>query len=153
MLIALYRIPIKTNRWYVRLFWHLIDMCKVNAWLLYRRHHEQLGNLERSVTLVQFILELTEGLIHANKPVPIPAARGRPRRSTTPSIEKRGREPTVALPFQDKRYDEIGHWPEHVDKKNGCRYCIMTCRSKCEKCNIYLCFVPDRNCFKEFHTK
>ncbi len=42
MLIAAYRIPMKTRRWYIKIFWHLIDMAKVNAWLLYRRHCDQL---------------------------------------------------------------------------------------------------------------
>ena len=30
MLISLYRIPIKTHRWYIKVFWHLIDIAKVN---------------------------------------------------------------------------------------------------------------------------
>ena len=31
MLIALYRIPSKTRRWYIKIFWHLVDIAKVNA--------------------------------------------------------------------------------------------------------------------------
>ncbi len=42
MLIALYRIEVKTRRWYLNLFWHCIDICKVNAWLLYRRPSDAL---------------------------------------------------------------------------------------------------------------
>ena len=34
MLISLYRIQVKTKRWYIKIFWHLVDICKVNAWLL-----------------------------------------------------------------------------------------------------------------------
>ena len=39
-LISLYRIKIKTKRWHIKIFWHLVDMAKLNAWLLYRRHCE-----------------------------------------------------------------------------------------------------------------
>ena len=42
MVISLYRITIKTRRWYIKIFWHLVDMAKVNAWLLYRRHCDHL---------------------------------------------------------------------------------------------------------------
>ena len=40
MLISLYRIEANTKRWYIKIFWHLVDICKVSAWLLYRRHYE-----------------------------------------------------------------------------------------------------------------
>ena len=41
MLISLYRIKMKTKRWYTKVSWHLIDTSKVNAWHLYRRHFTQ----------------------------------------------------------------------------------------------------------------
>ena len=37
MLLALYRIAVKTHCWYIKVFWHCVDICKANAWLLYRR--------------------------------------------------------------------------------------------------------------------
>ena len=41
MLIALYQIKVKTRQWYIKIFWHLIDICKANAWNMYRRHRQQ----------------------------------------------------------------------------------------------------------------
>ena len=39
MLIALYRTKIMTKkRWYLKIIFHIVDICKVNGWLLYRRH-------------------------------------------------------------------------------------------------------------------
>ena len=32
----------KIRRWYLKVIFHCIDMTKVNAWLLYRQHCEQL---------------------------------------------------------------------------------------------------------------
>lgn len=31
-----------------------------------------------------------------------------------------------------------------------CKYKSTVC---CTKCNVYLCLVKNRNCFKEYHTK
>ncbi|XP_065662880.1 piggyBac transposable element-derived protein 3-like [Hydra vulgaris] len=38
MLISLFRTTIKTRRWYLKVFFHCLDIAKVNGWLVYRRH-------------------------------------------------------------------------------------------------------------------
>ena len=43
MLIALYMIAVKTHHWYIKVFWHCIDICKVKTWLLYQRDCNLLG--------------------------------------------------------------------------------------------------------------
>ena len=156
MLIALYRIPIRTKRWYLKIFWHLVDIAKVNAWILYKRHYEQtklmLPNQSNNFKkLLEFSNDISYALIGADKVAPT-SSRGRPpkRRSTDPIL--RGKASAVALPVHDIRYDQVGHWPEAVTKKNRCRNCDMTCRMKCSKCKIYLCVLPDRNCFVDFHS-
>ena len=37
MLVHFHRTPMKSKRWYLRLFGYIIDLCVVNAWLLYKR--------------------------------------------------------------------------------------------------------------------
>ena len=75
MMIALYRIPAKTKRWYINVFWHLINICKMNAWILYWRQFKQLGIQKRDVLqLCQFSVRLAKSLMFVNKPAP----RGRP---------------------------------------------------------------------------
>ena len=43
MLIALYLTDIKTRRWYLKILFHCVDICKINAWLLYPHHCNQAG--------------------------------------------------------------------------------------------------------------
>lgn len=38
MLVEIYRIDIRSKRFYLRIIFHLIDMAVVNSWILYRRH-------------------------------------------------------------------------------------------------------------------
>ena len=152
MLIALYRIPCKSNRWYQKLFWNLVDIAKVNAWLLYRRHYQQYEDAtENQRSLLVFSSEIAEARIHSNKVTPCSSC-GRPpkRRSTEPVT--RGGKPTVLLPMHDVRYDQVGHWPEIQENKNRCCLCDMTCRATCKKCSVYLCLLEYRYCFFDFHN-
>jgi hypothetical protein len=43
MLVALYITNIEVKRYYLCIVFQLLDMCVVNAWLLYRRHSSQQG--------------------------------------------------------------------------------------------------------------
>ena len=43
-LVALYRIDVKTHHWYINVFWHFVDVAKVNPWTWYKRHSKQLGD-------------------------------------------------------------------------------------------------------------
>lgn len=44
-LLGLYRIKIRSRQWYKKIFFHLVDMCAVNAWLLWRRKTDQYMSL------------------------------------------------------------------------------------------------------------
>ena len=63
MVIALYRIPCKTKHWYQKIFWHLVDIAKVNAWLLYRRHYQHYEDaIKNQKSLLVFSCEIAEAL-------------------------------------------------------------------------------------------
>ena len=57
-------------------------------------------------------------------------------------------------PIDDLRYDNISHWPDHIEPKKRCRNCITAyTRTGCLKCKISLCLAKTKNCFVMFHTK
>ena len=68
MLIALYRIKIKTKRWYIKIFWYMADICKLNAWNLHRRHFIQYGGpVNKMESFLSFTFDIANALINAYK--------------------------------------------------------------------------------------
>ncbi|XP_046383469.1 piggyBac transposable element-derived protein 2-like [Ischnura elegans] len=150
MLLELYRTNLKGKRYYLRVIFHFIDLSVVNAWLLYRRHCEQLK--EKYMPLIEFKLSVAHALLYFGPN--ISNKRGRP--SSSPSVEGKGvaKRTFTPRPVADVRFDGIDHWPLHVNTKNRCKLCIKSyTRVKCEKCNLPLCFSNEKNCFKTFHVK
>jgi hypothetical protein len=159
MFIALYRIVVKTCRWYIKVFWHCIDICKVNAWILYRRHCDEQGIPKKNQkSLLKFSLLLADSLIHVNKVLPPESSNGKPGRpAKRKSIEvacnsKPGRKPVTPSPDEVIRTDQFGHWPVYREK-GRCRMC-KTGYSKvhCSKCKVCICLTGQRNCFIDFHN-
>ena len=157
MLIALYRIDCKTKRWYIKVFWHLVDIAKVNGWILYRRHCEQEDiPTKKQLPLKEFSTKIAHALMYSGN-----KTRGRPlkrRNSNLPdSNTKRGRgkKSQVPIPCDAVRLDRINHWPIPIvdENKKRCRWfgCAEYSRTKCEKCKVTLCLNGSRNCFKDFH--
>ena len=71
MLIALYRTKIMIkNRCYLKIIFHIVDICKVNGWLLYRGHCKQnsiASNHQNS--LLSFVTDVSLALRQSSKPV------------------------------------------------------------------------------------
>lgn len=143
MLISLYKIPLKTRRWYLSIFAQLIDISINNAWLLYRQ------NKGKEKSLKEFRLDIFESLVKKGKPV-------KERSDITGDIkeDRKIKKPVVARPIEDIRYDQVGHFPDSCSY-GRCRYCKDgKTNVVCIKCNQRLCFVAGkRNCFLNFHQK
>ena len=100
MLIAFYRTNIITRkRWYLKLIFHCVDIAKVNAWLVYRRHCQQKEVSKKlPINLRTFTTQIASAFTLAGKdPRRIV---GRPRRSISPKPPV-GRNPTVPSPVAD----------------------------------------------------
>ena len=65
MLIALHRIEIKTKRWYIDIFWHMVNICKLNAWNLYRQHFLQYGDpVNKMESFLSFSSDTADAVIN-----------------------------------------------------------------------------------------
>ncbi|KAG8228807.1 hypothetical protein J437_LFUL008728 [Ladona fulva] len=65
-LLELYRIDIRSRKWYMRLVYWCLGVAVVNSWLIYKRHQEQLGK-KADYSLVQFQAEISTGLTRSGK--------------------------------------------------------------------------------------
>lgn len=156
-LIALYRIHAKTKKWPVRIIFHFMDLALANSWLEYREAQQRIGTSPRKIyDLLQFRSIVAETLIKAEAD----KRPGRPRKSSSPDLQEGAppekRSVPAVRPIPEVRYDGVQHWPEHQDGLGQrCKMdkCTGRSRIKCTKCNVFLCLMKERNCFKAFHVK
>lgn len=144
-LVAIYRTDIGTKKYYLRVFQHLLDVCVVNAWLLYRCHCSQRVD-EAHMTLLNFRMDVASSLIKYGKH--IAKRRGRPSKAALAAETKKPKV-VQATPTTDVRYDGLSHWPETANRQR-CRQCNQRNHFtyfKCSKCKVPLCLTKERNCF------
>ncbi|XP_050714265.1 piggyBac transposable element-derived protein 3-like isoform X2 [Eriocheir sinensis] len=153
-LLSLYRIPVRSKKYYHKLVFHMIDMTINQAWLMYRRDYEKNKiPLEKRHSLLSFRMSLSESLIKAGKYVP---KRGRPSSSPTTDDkpQKKRKQLSQVRPQNDLRLDKIGHFPEVKNPRLYCKRlgCKGRTNIRCIKCNVNLCLNDKNNCFLQFHT-
>ena len=153
-LIELYRINIRSKKYYFRLIFHMIDMVIVNSWLLYKRDAFNLKTPQSEILrLAPFKLRIANCLMQEGK-VCTGTKRGRPslQSASCNPTQKRGR-PCQILPDDAVRFDGIGHWPEIKDTRKMCKNFGYRGKTNvcCSKCNVNLCLNSTNNCFKKFH--
>ena len=138
MLIALYCAKIMTNkRWYLKIIFHIVDICKVSGRLLYRRPCKQNSIASKhQMSLLSFVTDVFLALCQSSKPVLL----GRKKRSYSLSPPKVCKKPTLPKPVLDVRHNLIDHFPELTGKIGRCRFCPMGYNYViCNKCRIILC--------------
>lgn len=146
MLTALYRFPLKGKRWYMYIFYYTFHMMVVNAWLRYRKD-TQLLNVKATLRLAQFQSRLATQLIAPKALV------GRPRINPSPMPTAPCPTYRRTIPTKDIRSDGQGHLPTYSEARGRCKgaNCNYLTFVKCSKCNTFLCFNKDRNCYAKFH--
>lgn len=144
------KISIKSRKWYMRLFYHLIDMILVNSWLLYKRAKIEQGEVGKILNQVEFRTQVAYHLCNLRSSQ---CKRGRPSSLEIDIAEKRKRGPVKHVPPKEVRTDQTSHWPIHQETKMRCKLpkCKGFTRIKCEKCGLELCLNKNNNCFKNFH--
>lgn len=149
-----YKIFLKSRKWYLRIFYHLVDLSVVNAWFLYKRACQQKG-VNTVLKQADFRSEIAETLTKIGTAGP--SKRGRPSSLEQEIASKRKRGPTQHVPPKEIRTDQIGHWSVFENGKMRCKYPLCKgytyTHTKCEKCGVALCFTKIKNCFRAFHTE
>lgn len=157
MLISLYRINIRSKKYYIKIVCHLIDLALVNAWLLYKRHCLQLKIPKKNVmSLLDFRVDVATSLLQSVSP-PAIIKRGRPSLQSKPddhiSTTTAAPRNTTPAPSSNTRFDKYNHWPI-TTSKGRCRneQCNGYSRISCFKCKVRLCLNENASCFYAFHN-
>lgn len=152
--LARVKILLRSRKWYIRLFYHLLDMSVANSWTLYRKVQEQKGDSNKGISQAKFRAALAATLCSIGQSTS-GNKRGRP---SLGDIEKKiqakkKKGPVQVIPVKEVRRDGIEHWPTWAEKQIRCKYpdCKGYSQIICEKCGVALCFTKKKNCFKNFH--
>lgn len=156
-LLGRYKIKMRTKKWYMRLFYHLLDMTIVNSWLLHKRIIAQKNNnldlTQKHISLSDFREELGISLCVSGQQ--ITPKRGHPASTLESVIEIRRNKPNAAVqPPKNVRLDQVSHWSTDTNKQSRCKMpgCSSYTWQKCTKCNLPLCVGKGKKCFFKYHT-
>lgn len=139
-MIAHYPHGLKNKKWYIRIFFHFINIAIVNAWLCYKDAIE-------NVSLLDFKSNLAVSLIQLGTVGKTPK-RGRPTEQE--GVFKK-RKSSITGVVTQVRYDGIAHYPKKMEVNSAPRCHDSQCRSRtrfmCGKCLEPVC----PTCMENFH--
>nr|XP_053644345.1 piggyBac transposable element-derived protein 3-like isoform X2 [Cherax quadricarinatus] len=163
MLVDLYKTPMKSKRWYMRLFAYVLDLAVVNAWLVYCRDCQSVNAKCMSLKLFRNEISVTarsKGQKYRHSTL---RTSTRPSPSNSPCTSN-GVSMVTALhgqraerPDDSVRLDKaLNHWPV-LGKSLSCKYCsnskkFVTTAFYCSVCKVNLCIKKAKNCFIDFHS-
>ena len=155
MLLALYRMKLRSRKWYMPIFHYLLNTSLTNGWLLYRRDLMSYGPQDKPLSLLEFQAQVAGDLVLAGKiPAMLSRRVGRPSLQLEPTAKRRKTTAAIAIPTGASKYDCVGHFADYDETQHRGRYCsIGKTYAKCMKCEIFLCLIKGRNCFLGFHKK
>ena len=134
--VAIYRINIRTKKWWWPFFAYFLDVCIQNAWLLYRNsaaalvEHLDLLEFRRCIANTYFMQYANDARPKKTGPTGRPAALN------------------VRVPA-DVRFDRMDHFVTDIPKQLRCAACPGKAKTKCIKCNVGLHVA----CFVRFHQR
>ncbi|KAG0425513.1 hypothetical protein HPB47_027324 [Ixodes persulcatus] len=143
-MVARYRNDVRNKRgYYMRIFYHLVNVAIVNAWFIWKLEGHP------AMDLLEFRSRVAKALIYGGEAAHSAKKRGRPPGSSPLQPVKKRAKHDVPL---EKRLDGGAHYPRKMTLKNAQRCRSKNCRSKtrytCGRCDVPLC--PE--CFEEFHA-
>jgi len=131
-MMGLYELDRKSNKWWKKVFYRLLMMTVVNAWIIYK---EKTRN---KIPFLQFIVPLAEEMIKEGR-----------EKATVRRLSKTGRPSK-----KRQRLENVSlHLPEEGTTRRRCKRCAENkkqSRTKlmCKLCDIPLCL----KCFAKYHN-
>nr|CAH7738835.1 unnamed protein product [Callosobruchus chinensis] len=144
-MLGYYRIQIRSKKWYMRVFFHFLDMICVNCWILWRPNPK---NDNLYLPLSEFKLALAV-LTRANA---LQRKRGRPSTSLQPQLELKKKKYPFSQGDKNRELEPLtcSKWGK---TKMQISRMQMKAHISCVKCLVFLRLNQGRNCFYKFHTE
>lgn len=142
-ILANYNLLRKCIRWWKTLFFHMIDISSVNAFILcqqYRMNNPHVESLKRSND--NSLLDFREELVRIIMDLEV------------------FEDPPVYQSFKPISDFTTNHLPTFSDKKRNCKICYQADKKELKvysycsapQCNKYLHCTKDKNCFAMWHS-
>ena len=133
---AAYRLDRKSSvRFYLRILFDLTDIACVNSYLIYNmKHPNKLSLLDYKIVVAKNLIQY-----HQSRERAVPMSRSCKRKNQPETVDNHG-----------------GHLSDYQKMRKRYAYCAMEDKENrkfviCLACNIPLCLVKERNCFKKHH--
>lgn len=125
------------------------------SWVLYKSVETKKGLEPRKlINVAEFRTELADVLCTYGA-VSQPT-RGRPSNSSIDAAgpQAKRKKGCQVLPAVDVRRDNLGHNQVKTESRMRCMRpeCKLQSFMKCTKCNVFLCFEKENDCFNLLHT-
>lgn len=144
-------ITLRSKKWYFRLFYHLLDLAVINAWILYKEILLKKNPKGKILNQKHFRIEVAKCLCSMGRNG---QKRGRPSNEIQQQLDTRKKKcPRAVVPPKDLRQDATDHWPKWNSNRNRCKFpgCKGFTFVSCKKCDVFLCFNKDKDCYNAFH--
>ncbi|XP_055877291.1 piggyBac transposable element-derived protein 4-like [Biomphalaria glabrata] len=137
-LINKYNVLRKTNKYWKTIFFHMLDIARVNSYILFqdwRDKNKDVPELKRPTRYGQ--LNFTEELIR--------------------ELGDIGIDDPVPIASKPPVHFKHAMDPQFMDKRGNCKLCysnekiVRRTSVKCKVCDVFLCFQKERNCLSQYH--
>lgn len=132
----------RSIKWWKKVFWRLIDICIVNAWIIYHTNYPDDKKIKSHKDFrLKLIDELVQPLLDLKASPNCPAHLRGTGRAKKYSSEVRLNGKHFPKKHSQRKRCVVCNRHKNVDKKT---------QNYCEKCDAFLCF---GKCFEVFHTR
>nr|CAH7727890.1 unnamed protein product [Callosobruchus chinensis] len=140
-----YELDRKSKKWWHRIFFHFVDCCVVNAFILYKLKC-QAKNIT-SLTQKNFKRRIIDGLLAQR----IVELRGKKMSGTEEPSKKKRKVP------EEVRFESASHQPMRSSRRRCARCSTRSEQVRtewcCSTCEVPLCLGKNKTCFQDFHKK